>query len=389
MKNTIKWQIKKIADVAKINPPKSEINQLADDLTVSFVPMADVNQYVGRILGIQTKKLGEVRKGYTYFKSRDIIFAKITPCMQNGKTAIASNLVNDIGFGSTEFHVIRPSSEVLPEWIYYILRQQSFRQEAEKHMTGTAGQQRLPKEYLEEFEIPIPSLEEQKDILKILNKVNENLGKVNNIREKMGDLNKETVFAIYKQITEGAPLKTMNEVAPLIRRAVKIDTNKDYPELGIRSFGKGTFHKPPLKGTNVGSKRLYEIHEGDLLFNNVFAWEAAVAVAQKEDHGRFGSHRFITCVSNKEVIKPLYLLFYFLTPEGLRKLGDASPGGAGRNRTLGLKSLGEILVPVPNIEDQLWFEEIYTKFNAVKKLREQNHILQDQLFYSLMQNALL
>lgn len=144
------------------------------------------------------------------------------------------------------------------------------------------------------------------------------------------------------------PRAKLGDIAPIVRRPVEIDIDKAYPELGIRSFGKGTFHKPALAGTEVGSKRLFGIEPGDLIFSNVFAWEGAVAVAQPEDGGRFGSHRFITCVVDpKRAIASFLGRYLTATPEGLEQIRRASPGGAGRNRTLGIEKLAEIEVPLP------------------------------------------
>ena len=158
----------------------------------------------------------------------------------------------------------------------------------------------------------------------------------------------------------------MDEIAPLVRRVVEIDLEGNYPELGIRSFGKGTFHKPSLNGIEVGTKRLFTIEKDDLLFNIVFAWEGAVAVAKPEDHGRVGSHRFLTCVPDPARATATFLRYFFLTPEGILKLGEASPGGAGRNRTLGLKALEAITVPVPSLDNQQWFDRLQTKAAAVR-----------------------
>jgi hypothetical protein len=139
-----------------------------------------------------------------------------------------------------------------------------------------------------------------------------------------------------------------------------------YPELGIRSFGKGTFHKPPLSGSEVGTKRLYRIEPGDLLFSNVFAWEGAIAIAQPTDAGRFGSHRFITCQANPELTTAEFLRYYFLTDEGMLKIGEASPGGAGRNRTLGLEKLMAIEVPMPPLAAQQTYSRLHAEVGALK-----------------------
>jgi len=162
----------------------------------------------------------------------------------------------------------------------------------------------------------------------------------------------------FRDALADAPLRPMAEVAPLVRREQEIQLDGSYPELGIRSFGKGTFHKPPLSGSEVGTKRLYRIDPSDLLFSNVFAWEGAIAIAGVEDTGRFGSHRFITCRVVPELTSAEFLRYYFLTEEGLLKIGAASPGGAGRNRTLGLEKLMAIEVPIPPLAKRQALEHL-------------------------------
>ena len=220
------------------------------------------------------------------------------------------------------------------------------------------------------YTIPLPSLVEQHRIVTNLDKV----GALAAERSKVIEAAERDATAMlsnaFRQIIDGAPYRPMAEVAPLVRRAVEIDPAQSYPELGVRSFGRGTFHKPELDGVAVGSKKLFRIGAGDLLFNIVFAWEGAVAIAQPEDDGRVGSHRFLTCVPDSNTATADFLRFYFLTPEGLSKLGDASPGGAGRNRTLGLKKLDALTVPVPSLDRQRWFNRVQGQVCQVEMLRE-------------------
>jgi len=179
----------------------------------------------------------------------------------------------------------------------------------------------------------------------------------------------------------------MKAVAPLVRRPVEVRRGEKYPELGVRSYGKGTFHKPPLDLFTVGTKRLYRIESGDLLFSNVFAWEGAVAVAQPEDAGRVGSHRFITCVPAEGVVTADFIAFYFLTTEGLGALGAASPGGAGRNRTLALDKLAQIEVPIPSIKKQRWFGGILKRVRELRSLDAQIESALDALLRSVINRA--
>ena len=132
-----------------------------------------------------------------------------------------------------------------------------------------------------------------------------------------------------EELSRAAPRAPMSAVAPVVRRPVDVQPSEWYPELGIRSFGKGTFYKEAIKGSELGSKRIYRIEPGDLLFSNVFSWEGAIAVVQPEDKGRFGSHRFITCVPDPDRATAEFLCYYFLTDEGLADIRAASPGAAG------------------------------------------------------------
>jgi len=149
------------------------------------------------------------------------------------------------------------------------------------------------------------------------------------------------------------PKAPLAEIAPIVRRPVEIRHDQAYPELGIRSFGRGTFHKPALLGADVGTKRLFRIEPGDLVFSNVFAWEGAIAVASPADAGRFGSHRFITCIVDDERANATYLKLYLTASrEGRAQVLQASPGGAGRNRTLGVEKMGHIQIPLPPLREQ-------------------------------------
>ena len=160
----------RLGDICVINP-KSPIFE--DDFTVSFVPMQKVGQN-GEFDASDMKEYSEVKKGFTYFQNGDVLFAKITPCMENGKGAIARNLQNGIGFGSTEFHVLRPkNSSVLSEWVYYLLSWSNFRKEAENNMTGSAGQKRVPKSFLENYDVIPPPLEKQEKQIISLAKIDD------------------------------------------------------------------------------------------------------------------------------------------------------------------------------------------------------------------------
>ena len=158
----------RLGDICIINPKSPGFD---DTLAVSFVPMPKVGEN-GEFDPSETRKYHEVKKGFTYFQNDDVLFAKITPCMENGKGAIARALKNGVGFGSTEFHVLRPIPErVTSKWLFYLLSWPLFRKDAEKNMTGSAGQKRVPKSFLEEYSIDVPELKVQKEMTDTLDQV--------------------------------------------------------------------------------------------------------------------------------------------------------------------------------------------------------------------------
>jgi restriction endonuclease S subunit len=159
-----------ISVFAELNPPRNYLG-LNDDFLVSFVPMEAIDEFSGSIKIITEKPLKDVKKGYTFFAENDVLFAKITPCMENGKIAIARNLSNGIGFGTTELHVFRTKAgKAIPKYIYYFLRTKYFREEAAKYMTGASGHKRVPEKFLMDFPYPLPPLSVQQEIVAKLDK---------------------------------------------------------------------------------------------------------------------------------------------------------------------------------------------------------------------------
>jgi type I restriction enzyme S subunit len=197
------WEWAELGEVCEINPAKHEIKNLPDNMQVTFVPMSAVSEVTGKIERPEIRLLGEVRKGYTYFKEGDVLFAKITPCMENGKSAIARGLINGIGFGSTEFHILRPSSKVHAEWIYFYIRQKSFRDEAAKNMTGSVGQQRVPVEFLRKVMIPLPSLEKQKMMIDYLDKISEIIESLKKLQQRTEEELEKLIPAILDRAFKG------------------------------------------------------------------------------------------------------------------------------------------------------------------------------------------
>lgn len=162
------WEEKTLGEVCKVNPPKINTKNLPDDLDVSFFPMASLSEIAGEIVNPEIRILGKVRSGFTNFSEGDVVFAKITPCMENGKSAIIGKLVNDIGYGTTEFYVLRCGRKLSNKYLYHIVRSKKFRDEAKANMTGAVGQQRVPKDFMENYNLNLPTLNEQIEIVRII-----------------------------------------------------------------------------------------------------------------------------------------------------------------------------------------------------------------------------
>jgi type I restriction enzyme S subunit len=158
------WVQTTLGSVVAINP-RVDVSALSDSTLVSFIPMAAVEARTGRIDSSAQRRLDEVRRGFTAFQEGDILFAKITPCMENGKSAVAQSLSSKIGFGSTEFHVLRPDEGIVPQLLYYYISQESFRQTARTYMTGSAGQLRVPAVFLADASYPLAPTNEQHRIV--------------------------------------------------------------------------------------------------------------------------------------------------------------------------------------------------------------------------------
>jgi len=159
------FPLARIGDVCVVNPRKSQLTGLAPDTLVSFIPMAHLNEHRIGFQAIDKKQLSEVTASYTYFEDNDVLLAKVTPCFENGKAGIARSLLNGTGFGSSEFYVLRSNGKVLPEWVYFCVMHPIFRNAAVAQMTGTGGLQRVPRDYVENFQLPLPPLEIQKELV--------------------------------------------------------------------------------------------------------------------------------------------------------------------------------------------------------------------------------
>lgn len=260
-------------------------------------------------------------------------------------------------------HVLRPQKGILPDWLNVCLAFADFTPFIPEPIRPKLNQKNARK-----IPIPVPPFNEQKRMVARINDLShgiEESRKISNSRELELDA---LLQSLYSKMIKRVEWKPLSNVGSLVRRAITTAPDELYVEMGVRSFGKGTFIKPALTGRQIGNKRIYYINEGDLVFNNVFAWERAIAVAKAEDHGRVGSHRFITYVPHEKKATSEFLCNHFLSKQGIEDIRAASPGSAGRNRTLGLKKLEKIKVPVPDYKEQVRFSEIAKRRQLIQHI---------------------
>jgi type I restriction enzyme S subunit len=207
--------------------------------------MAAVDETFGEIARPEIREYEQVSKGYTSFRENDILFAKITPCMENGKAAIARNLVNGVGFGSTEFHVLRPNPDVIPEWIFAYIRTPSFRAKAEANFTGTAGQRRVPTDFIKRVQIPVPPLAEQDRIVKLLDEADA----LRKLRAEADRRMAEVVPALFYEMfgdpvrnEKGWEVRSLGEITSIVAPLVdpRDPEYLDLPHIGPDRIESGT-----------------------------------------------------------------------------------------------------------------------------------------------------
>lgn len=201
------WRWVKLGEVCEINPRRPKNFSRLPDTPTTFVPMAAVDGKTGTITKLEVVPYSKVYRGYTYFEENDVLFAKITPCMQNGKHAIAKNLIDRIGFGTTEFHVLRPGKGILTEWIYFFIRQPHFLKEAVYYFTGAVGQQRIPKDFLANYIIPLPPIETQRRIAAKIQELMQEVKRARESCEKQLEAAKALPAAYLREVFESEDAK--------------------------------------------------------------------------------------------------------------------------------------------------------------------------------------
>ncbi|MDI1291160.1 MAG: restriction endonuclease subunit S [Methylobacter sp.] len=353
------WPIKRLSTVAQINPSRNKIIR-EDNTKTSFVPMEGVDGINGIVIGALNRPYAEIKKGYTYFEENDVIFAKITPCMQNGKHAIATDLIDGIGFGSTEFHVIRCSEDIIPEWVHYYLRRQETLNAAIKTFNGAVGQQRVPTDFLENLAIPVPSSVETQRL--IAAKLKAQLAEVETARKALAAqqadikllaataLDKLYSYSIKNKLGDVAKIQSgyAFKSKDFITQGIKLLRNTNI--LPNKIYWDDTAYLPSESFAHYPN---YVIHEGDVILSldrPIISTGIKVACISEKDIPALLVQRVGRFLIDKNRLDPSYLYFFLNTSF----FKDAI---SGHEQSLGVPHISPsqvegVEIPLPDVEEQ-------------------------------------
>ncbi|MCE9552485.1 MAG: restriction endonuclease subunit S [Planctomycetes bacterium] len=291
----------------------------------NYIALEHIEAGTGRAVGWQPVAGSQIRSNKFRFGDRHVLFGKLRPYLN--KVLLPSFS----GICSTDILPLLPAPNITREWLAICLRSPQFMEFARAKMEGTK-MPRLRTVDFRQYRFPVPPLAEQRRIVEHVDRLLAGMGQAANAASDAVGKATAALASFHADLVNDADgWLPLDEVAELVRRPVKPHAATEYEEMGVRSFGNGTFQKPRLTGRQLGKKRVYWIHAGDLVFNNVFAWEGAVAVAQPEDQGRVGSHRFITYVPNPDEPEPNRWKRDAVTSPAAFRRGQRRAGGKDRD----------------------------------------------------------
>ncbi len=373
---SVGWRWARLGEVCEINPRRRNGLAYPDDRPTSFVPMAAVDERSGSVVRPETRSFAAVQRGYTYFEEGDILFAKITPCMQNGKHAIARNLLDGFGFGTTEFHVLRPSLEVLPEWLHYFVRQPGILQTATEYFTGTVGQRRLPQSYLEGLPLPLPPRGQQKRIVSILHEQMAVIERTRTATEAQLEAAKTLPAAYLREVFNSPeakqwPIRSVSQVCETIDYGFTASADFSVAEprfLRITDIQNGGVAWDRVPGCQIApdEEAAHRLVDGDIVFARTGATTGKSFLVKNPPRAVFASY-LIRLKPTQEVVSD-YMYAFFQSDSYWKQIRQAARGGAQPNVNATL--LGSIVLSVPPIEEQ---------HQLVKRLSEQFSELQSLL----------
>ncbi len=353
------WVTRPLSECCQIRPPKSEARKrLSNDDMVSFVPMNDLGIREKWLKPKEEKSFEAVAGSYTYFADGDVLLAKITPCFENGKLGIAKGLTNGIGFGSSEFFVLRPDKSLNAEFLFYFLSQDSFRDAGASVMSGAVGHKRVPNDFIQKIGIPVPSLLEQKRIVSILDEAFAGIATVTANTEKnlanARELFESYLHSIFSQEDDQrvsvplekhirfidyrgkTPKKTQHGLRLITAKNVRMGFLRREPEEFIK---EDDYEAWMTRGIPV---------KGDVLFTT----EAPLGlVCQLDTDEKVAfAQRIISMQPNREVIDPGYLCYALRSPLVQARIHEKATGATATGIKASL--LKKIHIPLVSVEKQ-------------------------------------
>jgi type I restriction enzyme S subunit len=337
--------------------------------------MPAVSDREGVILEHNTRPFADVAKGYTRFRDGDVIFAKITPCMENGKIAIAEGLRNGFACGSTEFHVLRSNGNILPQYLWRFLRHKSFRVDAERHMTGAVGQRRVPAQYIKDAAIPLPPVSEQR---RIVAKIDNLLARSKNAREELARVprlvqrNRQAVLAT--AFRGDLPRVPLSDVMVSTFYGPRISSDA-YVEDGIPTlrttdigdWGRLILQRPPNVRVTTQEFERWGFRDQDLMVTRTGATIGKCALYLGSLGPAIPSAYLIRLRLRLDIIDARYALLFLLSPDGQEQLLAGRTATAQPN--VNSKAISDIQIPVPDLtlqrrivhsidNDFLWIDRV-------------------------------
>ena len=389
----MKLSTARIGDVCELNP--STPFRLREDELCSFVPMGAVSDESASIANPALRPFRDVAKGYTVFANSDVIIAKITPCMENGKCAIARNLRKGVGFGSTEFHVLRATTQVLPEWLFYFWRFPQTRKLAERNMTGTAGQKRVSASFVKGLEIPVPPFSEQKRLVAILEKA-DRLRRTRRYARQLSDTFLQSVFLeMFGTFLIKEENEVLKNVLALPLSNGSFESNKLYGSGVPVIWVDNLYHTITIDLSHLRRARLseaaiqkYEVLEGDLLFTRSSLVREGVGqiniVPKLAERTAFECHIIRARVDEKKV-NPFYVLGLYRAPYGrnfiMRRANTATM------TTVSQTAIEELPCPIPPLLLQEKFAAIVRRFERLRTQQREAERQAEHLFQTLLHCA--
>ena len=395
------WKKKTLAEVCQIKPPKSEARErVPTDALVSFAPMEDLGIDRKLLNAKQLKSLASVVGSYTYFADGDVLLAKITPCFENGKLGIATGLSNGIGFGSSEFIVFRPCPSLDREYLYYYLSRAEFRTEGVARMGGAVGHQRVPKEFIESYSIPVPPLPEQKRIVGILDEAFEGITTAKANAEKNLQ-NARALFeshlnAVFTQRGEDWVEKPLGEVCGFVRGPFGGSLKKSF----FVSDGYAVYEQKHAIYGQFGDIRYFideakfkEMKRFELLPNDlIMSCSGTMGRVAIVPNGikRGIINQALLKLTPTTIISNTFLKLWMESEAFQDALMEYS-GGAAIQNVASVKVLKEIKIPLPSIAEQCRvvgsIESVSTETQRLESIYQRKLDALDELKKSLLHQA--